>query len=142
LPLITKTTHGGTCSFRYVAIRIARAKEDGQVDGLIFHLVDGGISILQYAYDMIIFMEHDLEKALNMKLIICIFKELLGLKINFHKSEVFCFGKAKEAENGYIKIFGCEPGPFPFRYWDHGTEPIVAREASRGLGTEVTWMEI
>ena len=27
------------------------------------HLVDGGLSILQYADDMIMFMEHDLEKA-------------------------------------------------------------------------------
>jgi hypothetical protein len=52
-----------------LAIIINRAKEDGQVEGLIPHLVDGGVSILQYADDTIIFMEHDLEKALNMKLI-------------------------------------------------------------------------
>jgi hypothetical protein len=45
-------------------------------------------------------MEHDLDKALNMKLILCIFDELLGLKINFHKSEVFYFKKAKDVENG------------------------------------------
>ena len=32
-----------------LAIMIARAKEDGQVDGLIPHLVEGGVSILQYA---------------------------------------------------------------------------------------------
>jgi hypothetical protein len=49
--------------------------------------------------DTIIFMEHDLEKTLNMKLVLCIFEELLGLKINFHKSEFFCFGKAKEMED-------------------------------------------
>jgi hypothetical protein len=77
-----------------LAILIARAKEDGQVEGLIPHLVDGRISILQYADDMILFMNHDLEKALNMKLILCIFEQLSGLKINFHKSELFCFGKA------------------------------------------------
>jgi hypothetical protein len=59
-----------------LAILIARAKEDGQVDGLIPHLVDGGISILQYADDTTIFMEHDLGKGLNMKLILCIFEEL------------------------------------------------------------------
>jgi hypothetical protein len=82
-----------------LAILISRAKEDGQVDGLIPHLVDGGISILRYADDTIIFMEHDLQKALNMKLILCIFEELSGLKINFHKSEVFCFGEAKDVEN-------------------------------------------
>jgi hypothetical protein len=31
-----------------------------------------------------------------MKLVLCIFEQLSGLKINFHKSEIYCFGKAKE----------------------------------------------
>ena len=70
-----------------LAVLIARAKEDGQVGGLIPHLVDGGVSILQYADDTILFLEHDLEKAVNMKLILSIFEQLSGLKINFHKSE-------------------------------------------------------
>jgi hypothetical protein len=56
-----------------LAILIARAKEAGQIGGLLSHLVDGGISILQYADDTILFMEHDIAKALNMKLILCIF---------------------------------------------------------------------
>ena len=56
-----------------LAILIARAKEDGQISRLIPHLVDGGVSILQYADDTILFMEHDFERALNMKLILCIF---------------------------------------------------------------------
>jgi hypothetical protein len=56
-----------------LAIIINHAKEDGQVNGLIPHLVDGGVSILQYADDTIIFLDHDLEKSLNMKLILCIF---------------------------------------------------------------------
>jgi hypothetical protein len=99
-----------------LAILIARAKEDGQVGGLVPHLVDGGVSILQYADDTILFMEHDLEKAVNIKLILCIFEQLSGLKINFHKSEIICFGKAKEMENQYKQIFGCEAGPLPFRY--------------------------
>jgi hypothetical protein len=43
-----------------LASLITIAKEDGHVYGLIPHLVDGGISILQYADDTIIFMEHDL----------------------------------------------------------------------------------
>src|SRR4051812_15109029 len=63
-----------------LAILIARAKEDGQVGGLIPNLVEGGVSILQYADDTIIFMEHDLQKALNMQLILCIFEQLSGLK--------------------------------------------------------------
>jgi hypothetical protein len=44
-----------------LAIFIARAKEDGQIQGIIPHLVDDGLSILQCADDTIIFMEHDLE---------------------------------------------------------------------------------
>ena len=51
-----------------------------------------------------------------MKLILCIFKQLSGLKINFHKSEIFCFGAAKEVENQYKQIFGCESGSLPFKY--------------------------
>ena len=46
-------------------------------------------------------MDHDLSKALNMKLILCLFEQLSGLKINFHKSEIFCFGKAKDDEEQY-----------------------------------------
>jgi hypothetical protein len=82
-----------------LAILIVRAKEAGQVGGLIPHLVEGGVSILQYANDTILFMEHDLAKAVNMKLILCISEQLSSLKINFHKSELFCFGEAQESKN-------------------------------------------
>jgi hypothetical protein len=51
------------------------------------------------------FMEHDTEKAVNMKLILCIFEQLLGLK---NKSELFCFGRAKDMEHQYKQILGCE----------------------------------
>jgi hypothetical protein len=43
-------------------------------------------------------------------------KKLLGVKINFHKSEIYYFGKAKEDEHLYREIFGCESGVFPFQY--------------------------
>lgn len=41
-----------------LAILIAREKENGQVAGLIPHLAERGVSILQYADDTILFMEH------------------------------------------------------------------------------------
>jgi hypothetical protein len=99
-----------------LAIVIARAKEDGQVGGLIPHLVEGGVSILQYADDTILFLEHAIAKAVNLKLILSIFEQLSGLKINFHKSELYCFGKAKEQQEDYRHIFGCEIGAMPFKY--------------------------
>ena len=99
-----------------LAVMIERAKLDGQIEGVIPHLVDGGLSILQYADDTILFMDHDLEKAINMKLILSTFEKLSGLKINFHKSELFGFGEAQEFTTQYVDLFGCEQGSFPIRY--------------------------
>jgi hypothetical protein len=58
-----------------LAILISREKEDGQVGGLIPHLVEAGVSTLQYVNDTIIFMKHGLEKVVNMKLIFFIFEQ-------------------------------------------------------------------
>jgi hypothetical protein len=99
-----------------LVILIGRAKSDGQIEGVIPHLVDGGLSILQYADDTIMFMEHDLEKARNLKLILAAFELLSGLKINFHKNEMFCFGEAQNAVANYAELFGCGQGQFPIRY--------------------------
>ena len=84
-----------------LSILIKRAKEQGQVGGVVPHLIDEGLSILQYADDMILFMENDLEKARNMKLLLCAFEHISCLKINFHKSELFCFGNAQESSETY-----------------------------------------
>jgi hypothetical protein len=89
-----------------LVIMIECANNDGLIEGIIPHLVDGGLSILQYANDMILFMEHDLEKAQNLKLILLAFEQLSGLKINFHKSELFCFGEAQHEVNAYAELFG------------------------------------
>jgi len=77
-----------------LAILMNRAKVDGQISGVVPHLIDGGLSILQYADDTILFMDHDLEKARNLNLLLCAFEQVSGLKINFHKSELFYFGNA------------------------------------------------
>ena len=99
-----------------LAVLIKRAKADDQIQGVVPHLVDDGLSILQYTDDTVIFMDHDLEKAANMKLLLCFFEQLSGLKINFNKSEIFCFGEAKESEIQYAQMFGCALGSYPFRY--------------------------
>jgi len=90
-----------------LSILIKRAKNDGQIKGVIPHLLEDGLSILQYADDTIIFMDHDLEQAKNMKLLLSVFEQLFGLKINFHKSEIFCYGEAKQYEIEYAEMFGC-----------------------------------
>ena len=61
-------------------------------------------------------MEHDIEKANNLKLILSAFEQLSELKINFHKSELFCFGEAHEHIAEYTELFGCQLGQFPMSY--------------------------
>jgi hypothetical protein len=70
----------------------------------------------KYADDTILFMEYDLEKAQNLKLILSAFEQLSELKINFHKSELFCFGEALNEVSAYANLFGCGQGQFPIRY--------------------------
>jgi hypothetical protein len=55
-------------------------------------------------------------KARNMKLVLCLFEQLSGLKINFHKSELFYFGRAKDEQEAYKQLLGCGLGSFPFTY--------------------------
>jgi hypothetical protein len=48
-----------------LAILFSRAKENDQFIGVVPHLVDEGLSILQYADDIVVFMDHSLEQACN-----------------------------------------------------------------------------
>ncbi|WVZ94622.1 hypothetical protein U9M48_040491 [Paspalum notatum var. saurae] len=77
-----------------LSILIKRTKDDNQIRAIIPHLVDDGLSILQYADDTIIFIDQDLEEAKNMKLLLCVFEQL----------------------SVYTELFGCELGSYAFRY--------------------------
>jgi hypothetical protein len=75
-----------------MVVLINRAKSEGQTKGVIPDLTDDGLSILQYTDDMILFMEHNIDQARNIKLLLSPLEQMLSLKINFYKSEIFCFG--------------------------------------------------
>jgi hypothetical protein len=81
-----------------LAVLINRAKSEGQTKGVIPDLTDDGLSIMQYVDDTILFMDHNIDQARNIKLLLSVFEQMSGLKINFHKSEIFCFGQVKEEE--------------------------------------------
>lgn len=53
-------------------------------------MVENGLAILQYADDTIFLLQDDLEGANKLKFILCLFEQMSGLKINFHKREI-CF---------------------------------------------------
>jgi hypothetical protein len=62
-----------------LAVLLGMAEEHGQIWGIVPHLIEGTLSILQYADDTVLFLKHDLEKACNMKLILSAFKQVSGL---------------------------------------------------------------
>jgi hypothetical protein len=99
-----------------LTVLIERSKELSFFHGLVPHLVDDGLSILQYADDTILLLDDDLEKAKNLKIVLSAFEKLSGLKINFHKSELFSFGDTRERAVEYVELFGCKEGDLPFRY--------------------------
>jgi hypothetical protein len=99
-----------------LVVLFARAKEEHQFNGIVPHLIDGGLSILQYADDTVVFLDHNIEQARNVKLLLTTFEQMSGLKINFHKSELFCYGTAKDCESQYSQLFGCGVGTMPFKY--------------------------
>jgi hypothetical protein len=78
-----------------LTVLIERSKSLGFFDGLVPHLVEDGLSILLYTDDTILFLDDDFEKAKGLKVVLSAFEKLSGLKINFHKSELFCFGENK-----------------------------------------------
>jgi hypothetical protein len=66
------------------------------IKGPVPDLVDGGLTHLQYADDIVIFLEAEEEYVANLKFILYYFENMPVLKINFHKSEVLIVGASKE----------------------------------------------
>jgi hypothetical protein len=64
-----------------LAIMTEHEKADGFIEGVVPYLVDEGLSIFQYVDTTILFMEHDFEKAIKLKLILLAFEQLSGLKL-------------------------------------------------------------
>ena len=67
---------------------IHKAQSNRLFSGLVDHIIENGVAVLQYADETIICLKHDFEGASNMKLLLYIYELMAGLKINFSKSEI------------------------------------------------------
>jgi hypothetical protein len=95
---------------------ILRAQSNYLFCGLIDHIKEKGVAVLQYANDTIICLKHDLDGARNLKLLLYMFELMAGLKINFHKSEVMMINDEDNWVEVYAGIFNCQIGSFPIKY--------------------------
>lgn len=78
-----------------LAILLENAKRIGLVKELLGEYIDKGVNMLQYEDDTIFLMQDDFDSAHNLKLIMCLFEQMSGLKINFHKCGLFLFGDSR-----------------------------------------------
>lgn len=99
-----------------LAMILDKANKSGLIKGIIPELVNRGINILQYADDTIFLIQDDMDSAKNLKFALCAFEQMSGLKINFHKSDLYCLGEAHERVDLFSAIFTCKMGELPLTY--------------------------
>jgi hypothetical protein len=61
-------------------------------------------------------MEEDMESVQNMKLLLCFYEQMLGLNINFNKSEALMISHNYEKAIEFAKIMNCSTGEWPIKY--------------------------
>jgi hypothetical protein len=83
------------------------ARMTEQIKGLVPHLIEGGLTHLQYADDTIIFLNFDEQSILNTKFLLYCFEDMSGLKINYEKS---C---TVEEEKRVAEMLNCNTGNLP-----------------------------
>jgi hypothetical protein len=93
-----------------------KAISKGHIKGVLGHLIPEGISHIQYADDTAIMIDGSIQSIRNLKLILYCFEWLSGLKINFHKSEVYVFGYSQQDKDNMANMLNCVLGEFPMKY--------------------------
>jgi hypothetical protein len=99
-----------------LSIMLDHASSAGHIKGVVSHLVDNGVTHVQYADDTILLIELDDLAIANLKFILICFEILSGLKINFFKSEVIVTGVSQLEQARVARMFNCKEGKFPMSY--------------------------
>jgi hypothetical protein len=92
------------------------AQENTLIKGLISDIIPNGVAILQYADDTILCMEDDIETMKNMKLLLYVYENMSGLKINFDKSEIIMVSSEEQKALFYSEMINCATGSWPIKY--------------------------
>jgi hypothetical protein len=78
--------------------------------------VGHGVAIIQYADDMNLCLENNRQKVIYVKLLLYMYEQMAGLKINFEKSELLLVRGDKDMALTYADIFNCQIEMFPIKY--------------------------
>jgi hypothetical protein len=89
---------------------VIEAQNGDVVTWLISNLIPKGVAILQYVDDTIMCLQHSMEKAVRVKLLLYVYEQMSGLKINFEKSEIILIGGDNELAVRYAELFNYQIG--------------------------------
>jgi hypothetical protein len=92
------------------------AKEAGYLQGVVPHLIPGGVTHLQYTDDTMVMIEPTQLGIANLKFLLLCFENMSGLKINFNKSEIIVTGVSDDDRIRVEDALNCKLGSFPIRY--------------------------
>jgi hypothetical protein len=73
--------------------------------GLLLNVWEGGIVNLQYVDDNILFLENNVELAVNLKWMLVCFEHLSWMRINYDKSDLVPIGLEEVEENCGLRYF-------------------------------------
>jgi hypothetical protein len=90
-----------------LAMILSKASEAGHIQGVIPHLIPGGLTHLQYADDTMILLENTDQGLVNLKFPLICFELLSGRKINYHKSEVIVLGVDQQEQARVANLLNC-----------------------------------
>jgi hypothetical protein len=95
---------------------LTRAANQGLVSGLLTRFRPGGVLSLQYADDTLLFLQNNIDEALNLKWILSMFEQMSGMRINFEKCDLVPINVPEDQRNILSQVFGCKVSAFPIKY--------------------------
>ncbi|WVZ52969.1 hypothetical protein U9M48_003967 [Paspalum notatum var. saurae] len=93
-----------------------KASEANLICGLLANFRKGGDISLQYADDTLLFSSIDKNLLVNLKCILVWFERILGMSINFHKSEIVILNADPQTTLDISLLFCCTVGVLPLKY--------------------------
>jgi hypothetical protein len=116
---------------------LAKANATSHIQGLVPHLIPGGVTHLQYADDTMILLEPTGVGIANLKTLLLFFENMSSLKINFKKSKVVGMGLPPDSQRHVADMLNCKLGKFPITYLDLPISDKPLRVADWGFLPEL-----
>lgn len=90
-----------------LAKMISLAQQNKLITDLVLEYIGNGVAVLQYADDTILCIQDDKEQASYLKLLLYLYEDMSGLKINFSKSEVLMVSQDETKSLIFANMFNC-----------------------------------